>query len=188
MAEAKTEKVITDAEKIEHYEKALKRINGVNVIVEDENGAILTGRSTYGKERKLMLPGGAVDRGELWKHAATSETEEETGIVIQEEDLKLIGTFVQRLSGVQSASGSVHLYHCSNYVKEEMVSVIEPELIDVRFRTIDEIMGNRDDFGLAYIRMIIAFLRVRDKLDKAPIERRLSDKIDYVYNGELISV
>lgn len=187
MTETKTAKKVTNGEKLRLLEAALKKINGVNVIVEDENGDVLAGRSTYG-EQKFMLPGGAVERGELFKHAATSETEEETGIVIQEEDLRLIGTFIQRLPGVQSASGSLYLYHCSKYSKEELVTIKKPELVDISFRSIDEIMRNRDEFGLGYMRMIIAFLRVRDKLDKAPIERRLSDKIDYVYNGELISV
>lgn len=178
---------MTETETLTHIEEALKKLNGVNVIVENEHGGILTGRSTYG-EKKLMLPGGAIERGELSKHAATSETEEETGIVIQEEDLRLVGTFVQRLRGIQSASGFLFLYYCSKFVKEEHVTISGPELEDIRFRSVEEILEKRDDFGLGYIRMIIAFLRVKDKLDKSPMERRLSDKIDYVYKGKLISV
>lgn len=178
---------MTETETLVHVEKALKKLNGSNVIIENEDGHILVGRSTYG-EKKLMLPGGAVERGELARHAAMSETEEETGVAVQEEDLQLYGFFIQRIPKLQSAFGFLFLYHCNQYMSEEHVTISSPELEDVRFWSVEEIMANRDAFGLAYIRMIIAFLRVKEKRDKKPFERKLSDKIDYVYNGELISV
>lgn len=186
MADTKTNIPKTDAEKLAHFEEALKKMNGVNVIVENANGDILTGRSTYG-EKKLMLPGGGIERGELSKHAASSEAEEETGIIIQEEDVVLIGYFIQRLRGVP-ASGFLFLYHCTKYVETEHIAISDPELVEVRFRSIDEILEAPHDFGLGYIRMILQFLRIKNGFDTAPFEGKLSDKVNYVYNGKLISI
>ncbi len=175
---------LNDKEKLAHIEKALKRLNGTNVIVENENEGILVGRSTYG-ERKFMLPGGGIDRGELPKHAATSETEEETGVLIQEEDLELIAYFIQRLVGVQSASGIVFLFKCTNHAQEKLIT-FTPELTDIQFMPIDEIFARQAEFSFAYFRMILMYLRIKAGFEKIPMEARLSETVEYFHNGKRI--
>lgn len=178
-------KEINDAEKLILIEKALKKLNGVNVIVEDSQGNVLVGRSTYG-EKLFMLPGGGIERGELPKHAAVSEAEEETGVIIEEDNLQLIACFIQRLKGVQSASGNLFLYLCKSYVKSELVAFI-PELTEIKFMSFDEIIQRREEFGLAYLRMILMSKRIQDGFDKAPKEAKLSDVVEYFYKGERIA-
>jgi 8-oxo-dGTP pyrophosphatase MutT (NUDIX family) len=174
-----------DKEKIELIEKALKKINGVNVMIKNDKGKILVGRSTYG-EKLFMLPGGAVERGELPKHAAASETEEETGIIIEERDLILIGYVTQRLKGLQSAQGTVFIYECTKYSEQQLMS-FTPELIDISFMSFEEIYERKNEFGLGYLRMIIAYHRVIEKYEPViPFERRLSDSIEIFFNGHLI--
>lgn len=177
---------MSDTEKLQLIERALKKLNGVNVIVEDENGKILVGRSTYG-EQLFMLPGGGIERGELPKHAAVSETEEETGIIIEEDCLELISCFIQRLKGVQSASGNLFLYRCRSYTHSELVAFV-PELTDIKFMSFDEIVSRKNEFGLAYFRMILMFMRIKDGFEKTPKEARLSDIVEYFYKGERIAV
>ncbi len=176
---------LNDKEKLALIEKALKRLNGTNVIVEDENGGILVGRSTYG-EKKFMLPGGGIDRGELPKHAVMSEADEETGVLFQEEDLVLIAYFIQRLVGVQSASGIVFLFKCTKHVSEELLT-ITPELTDVQFMSIDEIFESQAEFGVGYFRMILTHLRIKAGYEKTPKESRLSDTVEYFHNSKRIS-
>ena len=177
---------INDSEKLKLIERALKKLNGVNVIIENDKQEILVGRSTYG-EKLFMLPGGGIERGELPKHAALSETEEETGIIIQEEYLELIACFIQRLKGVQSASGNLFLYRCNTYTHSELIA-FTPELLDIQFMSLENILSRREEFGLAYIRMIIMAMRIKNGYEKIPKEARLSDTVEYIHNGIRIAV
>ena len=53
-------------------------------LVENDAGQILMVQRGYGnKKGKWSLPGGVVDRGERYRHAASRETREETGIVVR---------------------------------------------------------------------------------------------------------
>ena len=63
--------------------------NGANLIVLNEREEILVVREKTRKQ-KWMLPGGEIERGESFRHAAQSETEEETGIVTDENDFLLV--------------------------------------------------------------------------------------------------
>ena len=173
---------MNNEEKLLALEDALKRLNGVNVIIEDEQGRILVGRSTYG-EKKFMLPGGAVERGELYKHATVTETQEETGYIIQEENLELIAYFVQRIKNVQSASGTVFLYKTNKSEKDEILSS-SPEMTDVQFMSCEDILKRQQEFGLGYFRMILMFMRIKAGYEKAPKEARLSDTVEYFVGGD----
>lgn len=173
-------------EKIRLIELALKKINGVNVILKDNENKILVGRSTYG-EQKYMLPGGAIERGELPKHAAISEVEEETGFVIEEKDLTLAGYFTQRLPGVQSAQGTLFLFECTNWEKQELVS-IKPELVDIEFMSFQDIVNKKELFGLGYLRMIISYFRLNQGLEERPFEKRLSDATEITYTDYFLRV
>ncbi|MCX6752983.1 MAG: NUDIX hydrolase [Candidatus Nomurabacteria bacterium] len=179
-------KEIEDEEKLILIEKALKRLNGVNVIIEDEENRILVGRATYG-DKLFMLPGGGIDRGELPMHAAMSEVEEEFGVIIQEQDLELIAYFIQRLKGVQSASGILFLFKCNKHTQERLIA-FEPELEDIQFMSVEEIFNRQDEFGLAYKRMILAYLRIKAGFDQIPKEGRLSETVEYTHNNKRIAI
>ncbi|MCC6520883.1 NUDIX hydrolase [Candidatus Nomurabacteria bacterium] len=176
---------LNDKDKLALIEQALKKLNGTNVIVENEKGNILVGRSTYG-EKLYMLPGGAIERGELPRHAAISETEEETGVVIQEDDLELIAYFIQRLKGVQSASGNLFLYRCNKHAQEKLIA-FTPELTDIEFMPVEKIFEKQKEFGVAYFRMILTHLRIKDGFEQTPKEARLSDVVEYIYKGNRIA-
>jgi len=77
---------------------SIKRMHGANVILLREDGEILCVKGAYKTSTgrfEWMLPGGAVERGESPKHAARSETAEETGLLIREADLRLMALFDQ---------------------------------------------------------------------------------------------
>jgi len=173
-----TEKLTKD---IDELKGILKRIGGANVIIPniDNDQEILIMRSNYG-EKKLMLPGGAIERGESSRHAAQSEAEEETGIIIDEKDFKLIACFIQKVYGMEtSASGFLFLYECLTYTGELKTKKTK-EVLEVKFMNFEDIIDNREDFSLGYIRMIIHYLRFKEGMVSIPIEARLSDQVDYV--------
>lgn len=177
---------LTAEEELVKLKEALKKLNGSNLIVENPQGEILVGRSTYG-EKLFMLPGGGIERGELSKHAAILETEEETKVIVEEKNLTLIGHFVQRIKYVESASGILFVWWTTIYSDAEIVSQTI-EFTDIQFMSFDEIMKRKDEFGLGYLRAIIWWKRRKDGIDTSPVEKRLSDKVDYMYKGEFISI
>lgn len=172
-------------ETLERVEYALKTLNGTNLIIENEHEEILVGRSVYG-EKKFMLPGGAIERGETPRHAAQSETEEETGYLIQEDDCNLIGYFIQRRPGVQSATGFNFLFHTTQYMEGHMNN--KREMTNIQFMSIESIIEKREDFGLAYLRMIVYFSKFKSGLLKSPIEKRLAEQVEYITSDKQIIV
>jgi len=157
-----------------------ERGNGANVIVVDAEGRILVERQNYG-EKRWMLPGGAIERGESPSHAAQEETEEETGIVIYAENLKLVAFFVQRPNGV------VFLFE-TNKFSGTLITEPNEEVLEARFMSVEEIFQHWDEFGLGYKRMILRYLRCRAGIDKIPFEGRLSDGVDFPRDGQLVNV
>ena len=147
-----------------------ERGNGANVIVLNSKGEILVVRQNYG-EKKWMLPGGEIERGESATHAAQEETEEETGIIIDAKELRLIAYFVQR------PKGFVFLYE-TNKFSGEMVVEPEGEILEVRFMSLAEIIEKKDTFGLGYIRMIVRYMRCSQGIDQIPYEGRLSEPVE----------
>lgn len=152
-------------------------VNGANVIIVDDNGHILVEKSTYGS-KKWMLPGGGIERGESAKHAAKSETEEETCLIIEEDDLSLVGYFKQRNPNAQD-DGFVFLFECKR-VKGTLTQEPNEEVSEARFMSIDEIIERREEFGLGYVRLIVHYFRVTKGFLQMPMEARLSDKVDYI--------
>lgn len=153
-------------------EKDLK--NGANLIVLDEHKRILVVREKTRKQ-KWMLPGGEVERGESFRHAAQSETEEETGIVTDENEFLLVAIFVQR------PKGAVFLYETRRFKGEIIVSEESTEASDVRFMSFEEIlkMAEADEFRTGYLRMILQWKRCQLGIDKMPYEGRLSDQVEF---------
>ena len=143
--------------------------NGSNLIVLDERERILVVREVS-REHKLMLPGGTIDRGESPRHAAQSETEEESAIITDEADFKLIGLFVQRPKGV------VFLYETRRFSGEPKP---KGDTSEAKFMTFDEIMANPHDFRIGYLRMILRWKRCKLGIDRIPYEGRLSDVVEF---------
>mgnify|MGYP001599185634 CR=1 FL=1 len=147
--------------------------NGANLIVLDDKGRILVVREKTRLERWL-LPGGEVERGESPRHAAQSETEEETGIVTDEAEFALVGIFVQRPKGV------VFLYETGKFKGEIFVSPENMEASEARFMSFEEIFEiGEEGFRTAYLRMILRWRRCRLGIDPTPYEGRLSDKVEF---------
>lgn len=148
-----------------------ERGNGANVVVLNNSGEILVVRQNYG-EKKWMLPGGEIERGESPRHAAQEETEEESGVIIDENDLRLIAYFVQRPKGI------LFLFESLKFSGE-----INPEpnneILEVRFMDFKEIIGRGDEFLLAYKRMILQYMRCAKCIDPVPFEGRLSNTVEY---------
>ncbi|KKR31728.1 MAG: hypothetical protein UT65_C0019G0010 [Parcubacteria group bacterium GW2011_GWF2_39_8b] len=151
-----------------------ERGNGANVIVLSPTDEMLVVRQNYG-EKKWMLPGGNIERGESPRHAAQEETEEEAGTLIDEKELKLIACFVQRPNGI------VFLYE-TRIFSGEILQEPTNEIIEVRFMSFEEIMERRETFGLGYMRMIVRYMRCKQGIDSIPYEGRLSDPVEYPKN------
>lgn len=152
-----------------------ERGNGANVVVLDKFGRILVVRQNYG-ENKWILPGGEIERGESASHAAQEETEEETGIQIDAENLRLIAFFVQR------PKGFVFLFETDKFAGE-LVTEPTTEVLNARFMSLEEIYQNWNDFGLGYKRMILQYLRCKENIDPIPFEGRLSNPVEFPKGG-----
>ncbi len=148
-----------------------ERGNGANVIAVNEVGGILLVKHNYGGEQ-WGLPGGEIERGEAPTHAACEETEEESGLVIDPHDLKLIGWFIQRPKGV------VFLFETRKYAG---TVITEPnnEVSEARFMSLREIVDLGEKVGLAYRRMILRYIRCIERIDPIPYEGRLADPVEY---------
>ena len=150
-----------------------ERGNGANVVVLNSESEILVVQQNYG-EGKWMLPGGEIERGESASHAGQEETEEESGVLIDATKLRLIAFFVQR------PKGFVFLFEAKTFSGE--ISGPTSEIAEVKFMSFPEILESREKFGLAYIRMIIRYMRCIQDIDSVPFEGRLSDPVEYPRN------
>lgn len=145
--------------------------NGANLVVTDPHGRILVVRERTRKQL-LMLPGGEIERGESPRHAAQEETLEETGLLTDEADFRLIGFFVQRPKGV------VFLYETRRY-SGDIITEPTDDTQEAFFMGIEEIMSRPDDFRTGYLRMILRYMRCINGIDQIPYEGRLSDPVEY---------
>jgi len=148
--------------------------NGANLIVLDEAQRLLIVREKT-RESKLMLPGGGIERGEVPTHAAQSETGEETGIITDESHFRLVGYFAQRPSGV------VFLFETSRYSGEISIADDNPDTSEAKFMGLDDIIQRKEEFRLAYLRMILRYARCMQGLDQMPYQGRLSDTVEYFH-------
>lgn len=147
--------------------------NGANLIVLDGEERILVIKEKTRKQL-WMLPGGEIERGESFRHAAQSETEEETSIVTDESDFTLVAVFVQR------PKGAVFLYETRRFKGEISVSPDSAEASEARFMSFEEIIEmGETGFRTAYLRMILRWKRCRLGIDKMPYESRLSDTVEF---------
>ncbi|MBI2086691.1 MAG: NUDIX hydrolase [Candidatus Zambryskibacteria bacterium] len=142
-------------------------------MVLDEHEKILVVKEKTRKQ-KWLLPGGEVERGESPRHAAQSETEEETGVVTDEADFLLIGAFVQRPKGV------VFLYETRHVKSGIHVSPDSTEAEKAEYMSFEEVIEiGEDGFRTAYLRMILRWKRCQLGIDKIPYEGRLSDRVEF---------
>jgi len=148
--------------------------NGANLIVENEAGEILAVREKT-RRQAWILPGGEVERGEKPGHAAQSETEEETGLITDVADFKLVAILVQRPKGL------VLLYATKHYKGEIHVPAHSNEVQEARFMSIEEIMdlAGQDKFRIGYVRMVLRYMRCKHGVDPMPLEGALRDEVDY---------
>jgi 8-oxo-dGTP pyrophosphatase MutT (NUDIX family) len=145
--------------------------NGSNLIVVDDQNRILVVRERTRKQL-LMLPGGEIERGESPRHAAQEETFEETGLITDEADFRMIGVFVQRPKGV------VFLYETFRFTGTLITEPTE-DTAEAFWMSQSDIIQRADEFRTAYLRMIIRYLRCVGGIDSIPFEGRLSDTVEY---------
>lgn len=180
---------IPPEQKLALMRQRLTRLHGASVIIPERieedfaKTKILVGRATYG-EKLIQLPGGAVERGEIARHAGQSETEEETGLIIHEQDFSLLGLFIQRITNLPEATGYLSLYECMKHDATYLETETE-ELTEIRFESIEELIEkHRDECTLATRRLVVHYLRIKTGFARrVPIEGRLSDPVEYVRNG-----
>ena len=151
-------------------EKDLK--NGSSLIVVDGQQRILVVREKTRKQM-WMLPGGEIERGESPRHAAQSETEEESGIVTDEANFRLIGILVQRPKGV------VFLYETRRFTGEIIITPDNSDVSEACFMSFDEIVERAEEFRTAYLRMILCYRRCLLGIDAIPFEGRLADTVEF---------
>lgn len=150
--------------------------DGANLIVLDREERILVVKEKTRKQL-WMLPGGGIERGELDDHAASSETEEETGIITEVEHLKYMGKFVQK------PMGWVFLYETRRFKGEITVRPDSEEVAEARFMSFDEILEMGEvGFRTAYLRMILRWKRCDIGVDKTPYQGWLSDPVEFPKN------
>jgi len=144
--------------------------NGTNLIIVNKEEKIYVQRANYG-EKKLMLPGGGIERFENARVAAMRETREESGFLVDDKFFELCALFHQRPYGV------VFLYITKEY-EGEMMSEPDEEISERMFMSLEEILEKKDEFFLGYIRMIVHYFHwkyIRDK--KGVIEGALSSEV-----------
>lgn len=146
--------------------------NGSFLIITDGGGdeVVLVKR----KDGALWeLPGGGIDRGELPRHAAQSEAEEESGAVTDEETYQLIAIFAQRPYGV------AFLYETKKYKGSIGVSRDNTEVSEARIFPFKEILAMGEaGVRTAALRMILRWKRCKLKMDSIPYEGRLSEPVE----------
>lgn len=168
--------------KFEDYRKLVARLNGANLILENGKGEILLGKSAFpNKEGNylFMLPGGGIERGEYPRHAVCMETTEETSIVVNEEDVELVGFFLQRVPKVTESNGTLFLYRAKIFEGTPRPS---SELTEYRYfshKEIIDLVKTEDQklIGLGYLRLLCHYIRWLQQKVRTPIEARLSDKV-----------
>jgi ADP-ribose pyrophosphatase YjhB (NUDIX family) len=180
-----SEVIVSEPSEIEALREELEKVktqlrvtkdlkNGSNLIVLNEHGQILVVKEKS-RKKLWMLPGGEIERGESPRHAAQSETEEESGIISDEATYKLIGIFVQKPKGLLT------LYETSRF-SGEISTEYSDDTSEARFMSFEEIIEKPEDFRTAYLRLIIHWRRYSKGIDKAPIEGRLSDEVEIPRN------
>jgi ADP-ribose pyrophosphatase YjhB (NUDIX family) len=116
-----------------------------------------------------MLPGGGIEEGETPTLAAKRETLEETRLIVNEEDMRLIACFTQR------SGAKVHLYETSVY---QGSPAAQAEIAEVKFVCFDQALSNNSlPMLLGYERMLKQYLRCRHHLDSTPHEGRLFEEV-----------
>lgn len=162
-------------------------INGSNLFIQNSEGCILVGKSRRPGAR-WELPGGEIDRGELAPHAAVSEAEEETGVIVDENKTVLMAVLLQRIPKLHT-TGNVFLFLAEEYDASSIATETE-ETSEVAFKSVDEIMQLHleDKFSLASARMVVYAMDIIECRRKPGVFARLSDQLNFVLNGKPIAV
>lgn len=152
-------------------------LHGANLVVRRGRNQILIVRANYG-EKKLLLPGGGVEAGENWRQTASRELMEETGLYVDTGDLKEIARLVQLVptkSGL--VEGRLVLFETRRFRGEKFTEPTD-EILCSEFMEIEEIVERQNEFGLAYRRMIMQYLRCVSRIDPIPFCGRLSNPVE----------
>ncbi len=150
--------------------------NGAFVIIQNPVEEILLVRRR--SNGLWELPGGTVERGELARHAAQEEAEEESGALVD------AVRFVDVAKLVQRPNGYAFLYHdpkpysgtiCKNFRDNQEVSA-------AKFMSFNFILRRQGIFATGSLRMILQWRRCVIGVDPMPFEGWLSNKVQFPRN------
>ncbi len=152
--------------------------NGANVVYQNSEGLIPVVQDI--KTGMWQLPGGGVEAGESFEDTAVREFYEETGFVIFPDELVRIADFDQRVihprTG-QIVDGTLRLF-AIHLVWGEIRVGSNSEIKEARFMSPEEIVLNREKFNIAYVRLVLHYLRWRDGLTPVSFQGRLAEPIE----------
>jgi ADP-ribose pyrophosphatase YjhB (NUDIX family) len=167
--------------------------HGANVIVKFLDKYLISKRL----DGRLEITGGGLERNERPDIGGAREPLEELDLMVF--DLRLIGVYNQRVPGNVYPFGFVFLFETESFalyvgeekwdsariIKEkqnpigfvlENLKLDTTEVSEVRFMTLEEIISEKDDFGDAYLRMI---LRSVQQVGNGPDLGFLSEQVTF---------
>ena len=156
----------------------ISRPDGASLLARKKRSIVVVKHNYGNPNHSLALPGGGIEPGENPITAAMREGKEETGLTFSM--LRYIGKFVQRYRIADGGGeGLVHLCEANGaYCGEPNIEPNE-EIAWARYMVFEEIIERRDEFGLAYLHLILQYMRCIDGLDPIPFEGRLSTPVKY---------
>lgn len=156
----------------------MQRLDGSDLVVRKGRRIVIVKHNYGNPDHRLALPGGSIDVGESPVEAAIREAREETGLMIRMP--RYIGRFIQRYRITDGGGeGLVHLHETNGaYCGEPNIEPNE-EIEWARYMVFEEIIERREEFGLAYLHLILQYMRCIDGLDPIPFDGRLSTPVKY---------
>ena len=155
--------------------------NGSFLIVLDNEERILM---VQAKDGIWEIPGGGIERGEFPTHASQSETEEESGVVVDEHNFRLIALLTQRPDGL------VCLFETRKFKGAPQVRSDNAETSNAAFFAFDEIMerAERGEVRLGALRLVIRWKRCMLLIDPLPVIRgSVSDPVELPKNYQALA-
>jgi len=134
------------------------------------------------RNKLWQLPGGGVELRETFRHCAIREFQEETGYILEESFLTLIGVFQQRIvrdDAPTGDQGTVCLFYTDKWYGEPATEPDE-EICDRKNFSEEQLVEmDRSSLSLGSLRMYLHYLNWSRQPTKQVLEGRLADAVVY---------